>query len=220
MKLESFMDLPITINGTKYKQLRYYLDRASEFLDPEPERSLSSLPVAFGLGDGHGGNVMVSLDQALPSILYVDYAVAEYHTPYLDLAKPIYQDSFFNIAYADFLCDDLTKGPNVSGAQFCWKLEEKSFSIDYNLRLGFLSRGLAVTKLEYLLRPMFEMLGHTAPALSDKAEETLSYGLFACALLTRDYSSRPDVFFLNLAVGVRLVYEMRKVLADCFGWCN
>jgi hypothetical protein len=147
IKLESFMDLPVTINGTRYKQLRYYLDRASEVLDPGPGRNLDSLPVAFGLGDGHGGNVMVSGDQASPLILYVDYEITGFHTPYLDLAKPIYQDSFFNIAYADFLSDDLTRGPNASGAQVCWKLEGKTLSIDYSLRLGFLSRGLAVTKL-------------------------------------------------------------------------
>ena len=100
------------------------------------------------------------------------------------------------------------------------ELDEKTLSIDYNLQLGFLSRGLAVAKPEYLLRPMFELLSQSATALSERAEETLSYGLFACALLTRDYSSRPDVFFLNLAIGVRLVSEMRKMLVDCFEWRN
>ena len=49
---------------------------------------------------------------------------------------------------------------------------------------------------------------------------TLAYGLFACAMLTRDYSLRPDVFFLNLAVGVRLATKMRKVFSDFFNWYN
>lgn len=43
---------------------------------------------------------------------------------------------------------------------------------------------------------------------------------YSCALLTRDYSKRPDVFFLNLAVGVRLATEMRRVFSEYFDWCN
>ena len=51
-------------------------------------------------------------------------------------------------------------------------------------------------------------LDQSASSLRELAEETLAYGLFACALLT-NYSLKPDVFFLNLAVGVRLATEMK-----------
>lgn len=181
---------------------------------------LNLLPTAFGLGDGHGGNVMVSTKSTVPSILYVDYEIAGTHTPFLDLAKPIYQDEFFDVAYADFLHDDLTHTVDGDGTAIGWTVEEEIIRIDYDLDMETLSKGQAVITLEYLLRPMLETLDQAANGLRDLAEETLAYGLFACALLTRDYSKRPDVFFLNLAVGVRLATEMRKVFSECFDWCN
>jgi len=101
MNLETFLDSPLVINGQSHQSLRHHLNRASQVLDPEKVRGLSSLPIAFGFGDGHGGNVMVSSASSPPSMLYVDYEVAGHHTPFLDLAKPIYQDGFFNTSYAN-----------------------------------------------------------------------------------------------------------------------
>ncbi len=204
MSLDAFSDLPIVINGRSYHDLRHHLGRALQILDPHRVGGLNLLTTAFGLGDGHGGNVMVSTESTVPSILYVDYEVAGTHTPFLDLAKPIYQDGFFDVAYADFLHDDLTRTVDGDGMAVRWRVEEGTIHVDYDLNMETLSKGLAVIKLEYLLRPMLETLDQAANGLRDLAEETLAYGLFACALLTRDYSRRPDVFFLDLAVGVRL----------------
>ncbi len=204
MSLDAFSDLPIVINGRSYHDLRHHLGRALQILDPHRVGGLNLLTTAFGLGDGHGGNVMVSTESTVPSILYVDYEVAGTHTPFLDLAKPIYQDGFFDVAYADFLHDDLTRTVDGDGMAVRWRVEERTIHVDYDLNMETLSKGLAVIELEYLLRPMLETLDQAANGLRDLAEETLAYGLFACALLTRDYSRRPDVFFLNPAVGVRL----------------
>ena len=52
---------------------------------------------------------MVSLDIDAPYLLYVDYEVTGYHTPFLDLAKPIYMDGFFNAAYADLMYEWLPR---------------------------------------------------------------------------------------------------------------
>jgi len=110
MNLETFLDSPLVINGQSHQSLRHHLNRASQVLDPEKVRGLSSLPIAFGFGDRHGGNVMVSSASSPPSMLYVDYEVAGHHTPFLDLAKPIYQDGVFNTSYANVLYGDLTQG--------------------------------------------------------------------------------------------------------------
>lgn len=220
MSLEAFSDLPMVINGRKYQNLQHHLDRALLVLDPNRIGGLNSLPTAFGMGDGHGGNVMISNKSTAPSILYVDYEVAGTHTPFLDLAKPIYQDGFFKVAYADFLHDDLTQTSERDGISVNWRLEEETIYVDYDLTFQTLSKGLAIIKLEYLLRPILEALDQSASSLRELAEETLAYALFACALLTRNYSLRPDVFFLNLAVGVRLATEMRTVFSECFDWCN
>ncbi len=220
MSLDSFSHLPMIINGQSYQTLWHHLQRALRILDPHRVEGLNILPTAFGLGDGHGGNTMVSTKSIVPSILYVDYEVAGSHTPFLDLAKPIYQDGFFDVAYADFLHNDLTHTVDGSGIAIAWRIDEGTIYIDYDLTMETLSKGLAVIKLEYLLRPMLEALDEVDCCLRDLAEETLACGLFACALLTRDYSKRPDVFFLNLAVGVRLATEMRRVFSEYFDWCN
>lgn len=101
-----------------------------------------------------------------------------------------------------------------------WREDAGSIHIDYHLDLKTLEKGLAFIKLEYLLRPMLEVLDRTVSHQRELAEEILAYGLFACALLTRNYSTRADVFYLNLAIGVRLAAEMRRVFSDCFGWSN
>ncbi|KAL2037669.1 hypothetical protein N7G274_009614 [Stereocaulon virgatum] len=220
MSLEAFSDLPMVINGRRYQNLRHHLNRALVVLDPNRIGGLNSLPTAFGMGDGHGGNVMISKEQGAPSILYVDYEVAGTHTPFLDLAKPIYQDGFFSVAYADLLHDDLTHTSERDGVGIKWRVEEGTIFVDYDLALQTLSKGVAVIKLEYLLRPMLEELEKIASSLRETPEETLAYSLFSCALLTRDYSMRPDVFFLNLAVGIRLATEIRKVFLDLFDWYN
>ncbi|KAL9126119.1 MAG: hypothetical protein Q9217_004780 [Psora testacea] len=220
MNLEVFLDSPVIINGQSHQSLRYYLNRASRVLDPDRVGGLNTLPIAFGFGDGHGGNVMVSSASSPPSMLYVDYEVAGHHPPFLDLAKPIYQDGFFDIAYADVLYGDLTLGSHHKEVSVKWWEDAGSIHIDYHLDLKPLNKGLAVIKLEYLLRPMLEALDRTAPHQRELAEEVLANGLFACALLTRNYSTRVDVFYLNMAIGVRLAAEMRGVFADCFNWCN
>ena len=142
--LEAFLDSPLVINGQSHQSLQYHLNRASRVLDPDKVGGLKSLPIAFGFGDGHGGNVMVSNASSPPSILYVDYEVAGHHTPFLDLAKPIYQDGFFNIAYADVLYDDLTRGSHCKEVSVRWREDAGSIHIDYHLDLKTLEKGLAV----------------------------------------------------------------------------
>lgn len=46
----------------------------------------------------------------------------------------------------------------------------------------------------------------------------LANALFACAMSTRDLSTRAGVFYLNLAMGVLLAEDMRQVLPDIYGW--
>ena len=218
MSIEHFLDLALIINGRDYQNLRHHLSSAMHVLDPRKPNGLSSLPVAFGFGDGHGGNVMVSLGNNPAKILYLDYEVAGYHTPFLDFAKPIYMDGFFNVAYADLLYPDINQQDDCDEVSLRWAVEKGRIDIKYTLNLGPISKSLAVIKLEYTVRPVVWMLNRLAPLQKGLAEETLANALFSCALLTRDYSASPEVFILNLAVGVRLAVEMRQVFLEAFDW--
>ena len=216
--MDELLDIPISIKSQGYGSLRRYFDRASHVLDPQQSTGLPSLPCAFGFGDGHGGNVMVTLDSDAPSLLYVDYEVTGWHTPFLDLAKPIYLDGFFNAAYADLLYEQLPREDDGGNIWVDWKIEKDHLSIDYGFALEPLWNTLACIKLEYVLRPVVEMLEHVAPSQRDIAEETLAYGLFCCALLSKNYSKRLDVFLLNLALGIRLATNVKEMFSECFGW--
>ena len=218
--LEKVLEVPISINGQSYGSLRHHFDRAKYILDPRRPTGLSSLPCAFGFGDGHGGNVMVTLSSDTPSLLYVDYEVTGWHTPFLDLAKPIYLDGFFNAAYADLLYEKIPHKHDGENIWLDWKIEKDQLSIDYSFALEPLWNTLACIKLEYVLRPVLEMLEQIAPSQREIAEETLAQGLFCCALLSRNYSKRPDVFLLNLALGIRIATNMKEVFSECFGWDN
>lgn len=101
-----------------------------------------------------------------------------------------------------------------------WKVEAGTIYVDYELTIKTLSKGLAVIKLNYLPGRSLKRLTKTHHSLRQLAEETLAYGLSACVLLTREYPTRPDVFFFNLAIGVRLATVMRKVFSDLFDWYN
>lgn len=121
LSLEEFLDKSLRINGIHYSPLRTYLTKAKTFLHPEAKH-FTSVPLAFGLGDGHGGNLMVgdpSAGVTVPELRYIDYEVAGWHPFVLDLAKPIYLDGLYNILWADLLCENLSvnlgkNGPHVS----------------------------------------------------------------------------------------------------------
>ncbi|TAQ84873.1 hypothetical protein B7494_g6811 [Chlorociboria aeruginascens] len=100
LQLEEFAKLTLCVNGKRYSSFGDLHAFAQILLAPT---SFSDSPVVFGLGDAHGGNVMISSESAfLPGekLLYIDYEVSGFQSPFLDLAKPLYNDVFFAALYA------------------------------------------------------------------------------------------------------------------------
>ncbi|KAF2630905.1 hypothetical protein BU25DRAFT_455960 [Macroventuria anomochaeta] len=199
-----FLNMPLTINGTIHSPLQHhYLDQAERVLDPGATACLSSLLTAFGLGDGHGRNVLVTEDYISPGMMHLDYEVYGSHCPLLDMAKSIYNDGFFNVLYSDLLCDDLTESSNKSGTVVSWDFNTQGLSIDYKVSVDSIGKATANIKFEYLLQPLFNLV-QRHPKKASVAQDILSNSLFTCALLSRKFAKRPDVFFIKLALGVRL----------------
>jgi hypothetical protein len=161
---------------------------------------------------------MVTEDDVSPEMKYLDYEVSGFHCPFLDMGKSIYNDGFFNVLYADLLCDDITNKGNKSGTVVTWNISSNDLSIDYNVTVDVIGKATAITIFEYLLRPLLNLVQRQSFEMANVAEDVLSNSLFACALLSRDFAKRADVFFLNLALGVRLVHDLREVLLEVFGW--
>ena len=60
------------------------------------------------MGDAHGANNMIASCESsngAREILYVDCEAAGFHPIMLDLAKPFYNDVFFDTLYMDILSD-------------------------------------------------------------------------------------------------------------------
>jgi hypothetical protein len=135
----------IVINGVDYPSLSSIFKEAETILVPDQEWGVE----VFGLGDGHGGNVMIgssTLKNGSREILYIDYEVTGFHSPILDIAKPLYNDVFFNIFYDDIL--------NVT-PYMTSSFEHGRIQINIDVKFDSLSRAILEIKRRYLLEPFW-----------------------------------------------------------------
>lgn len=217
LTFDGFISRILIINGQHYNTLHQYFRQAEIILNPQG-RHLRNSSTAIGFGDGHGGNVMVTFGE--PAMLrFIDYEVAGWLNPVLDLAKPLYNDAFFSILYSDLLYHRNgmpARGSNKLG----YRVTDEAIIIDFDIQLSLLDRTLGYIKLEHMLRPLWERLATKFPSDLETSEEILGAALFSCAVLTRNFSSHPEAFFLNTAIGVLLLTELRSTLDLLFTWGN
>ena len=210
--------LPIIINGKGHRLLKYHLDSARFVLNSTKANGLSILPVALELDDAHGVNVTVNPTERPTPSIHIDYEVAGYQSPFLNLAKPIYLDSFFEAAYADVLPGNLSYDDARNMIALQWRIEDDAIHVDYRFGLSPSSCAYAAIKLGYILEPLLVQMYQDEAFQSNLSEEVLANALFCCSMLTRSHKDRPDVFFLNLAIGIRLADAMRDVFYEAFTW--
>ena len=190
-----FTEAPLMINCVEYPPLSILLKEAEDALCPDSFRGAG----VFGLGDGHGGNVMIGssiLKNSSREILHIDYEVAGFHSPSLDIAKPLYNDLFFNIFYGDLL--------GHSPQSFC-SFEQNMVKIHYELTLDSLSRVIMEIKRRYLFQTFCDIVKDDVLNLySPENMRKLGFALLACSLLSRDFSGKWNIFYANLSLGVSL----------------
>jgi len=142
-------------------------------------------------------------------ILYIDYEVAGFHSLMLDLAKPLYNDVYFNILYADVLQIPLKIEVSFD--------ENAGIIINFDLQLDSLSTAILEIKRRYLIVPLCEFAERHNLELFDVNDiRQLGFAMFACAILSRDFNGKWDVFFANLAVGTILsqletIWELENI---------
>ncbi|KAG8529859.1 uncharacterized protein KY384_005340 [Bacidia gigantensis] len=209
--LSSFLCMPLIVNGNCYPSLGEISRKASSILH---SKATSSCPQTFGLGDAHGGNIMVSQERGPDykrDMLYIDYEVAGYHSAMLDMAKPFYTDILFDILYADHLKDLL---PLEYG------LDEKAkvIKIKLNGACGdWLGQGILNIKRRYLLEPLFDLATPDGCSALEAHIPQLAYALFSCACMTRNFQGQWESLFRNVAVGVMFsqVTNLEELWACC-----
>ncbi|KAK3935312.1 hypothetical protein QBC46DRAFT_346764 [Diplogelasinospora grovesii] len=237
--LDELLHLPLIINNRPYHSLRYHLVRAGVLLNPAAVH-WASLPRVYGLGDGHSGNVLITDHPAntTPADLrYIDYEVAGHHPVVLDMAKPTYNDCFYTALWGDQLSPDLSTH-TVDGSiderrgsgllpDIAWEVRpadandangEAVAHITYNLNMCTLDKAMGRMKFEGVVCRAFERIhDELGVQLALRAEDAFASALLCCAVLTRNFSDRPDLFFLNLALGIELAEDMRGSVERNFG---
>jgi len=202
-----FYNSALVINDCNYPSLSVLFTEAESLLFPNQDWGTE----VFGLGDGHGGNVMIgssTLTNSAREILYIDYEVAGFHSAILDIAKPLYNDVFFNIFYNDVL------GPP---RDVFVSFEPYQLTIDVDVHLDSLSRAIMEIKQRYLLEPFWRRIQQNATNLFGvKDMRRLGFALLVCALLSRDFSGHWDSLFANIAVGVTLSQFTAWKQLECY----
>ena len=167
LPFEELANLRWVINGLAYPgTLKEIVDRAIRLLRPA-----TAGPAVAGHGDAHNGNVFFQNG----SLLYFDPAFAGWHSPLLDLVKPLYH--------------------NVH-AQWMYFPQEKSSVLDASLEIR---DGVAHVRHNYVLTPIREATRRSKtelvlrPLIQDLAErgwlepewkQYIQSALMCCPLLT------------------------------------
>ncbi|KAL8355785.1 hypothetical protein RB601_001201 [Gaeumannomyces tritici] len=194
--MEKFLALPWKVNGAVYPSLRTLFRNALEVLHPQSTQ-MQTCPIAFGLGDAHGANVMISPSSSPDNsreIIYLDHEVAGFHAILLDLAKPFYNDIFFETLYADIL---------PATEDIAYEIDEKSINVRFTPRVDDVTQAIFEIKTRYLLQPLCEFVLELGGNL-ERNVTLLSNALLLCATLTRNYGASYPTLFMNMATGIVL----------------
>ena len=189
--LERLLSLRWVINNKPYPCLRQAYKESCDIICPTSKQILFC-PSAFGLGDAHGGNVMI--DESTNDILFIDYEVAGLHPIMLDLAKPLYNDLAYEILYRRLISD----GINL-GLKYNIDLENNTIELTFKPQIDPLTQALFDIKVRYLLEPLCDGV-----RLLQDYVPLLSTSLFLCATLGISLASNEEAFLANFATGLIL----------------
>ncbi|KAI0414122.1 hypothetical protein F5X98DRAFT_390129 [Xylaria grammica] len=200
VSLERLFSLRWIINGKPYPSLREAFDEARVAMAPSSALMLSC-PIAFGLGDAHGGNVMLKQGNengVTNDVLFIDYEVAGLHPVMVDLTKPLYGDGFFETLY-----QRLMPGKVDLGLKYRLRSDTNTILIDISPQLDSLTQAIMDIKLRYLVKPLCDEVRSLGGDLEDHVP-LLGTALFLCATVARDFSNSDQEFLSNFATGLIL----------------
>ena len=185
-----------TINGQRYAAtLDELIDRALRLLKPaQPGNSV------VGHGDAHNGNLFLRRNEG--RLLYFDPAFGGRHSPILDLAKPLFHNTFAMWMYFP--------EPTNSSLRLHVHISNDSVSVEHDYRLGDIRYMFLESKLSKVMVPLLREFGKRG-VLEPHWREQLKAALFCCALLTKDLTNRslfpPDIGLLGLAFAMEMGAE-------------
>lgn len=169
--------LPWTINGVDYDDcLQTLIERARTQLDPKRP----TLTVC-GHGDAHNGNVWFEPNAA--QLWYFDPAFAGYHSPLLDMVKPLFHNVFARWMYHPAQVQD--------EFEVTAKLAGGRLVVEHNYSISELRQGFLRSKVQHALRPTVAFLAERGH-LPAEWHSDLKLALLCCPLLTVNLAARQD----------------------------
>jgi hypothetical protein len=181
------LSMTFVINGKKYAPLVELIKVAIEKLNPD---KLNNGLLVCGIGDSHSGNIMCESDPY--KYQYIDYEFAGFHSPYLDIAKSLYNDSAFNVFYADKKTKQINLNIEINR-------NNEELTISHNYVPDDLSRFILKTKIDGIINPMHVALSKNGINEEPDWQGIVGAALLCCGLLTRNIADfDKDSFWLNL----------------------
>ncbi|MEU8240792.1 hypothetical protein AB0C07_21310 [Actinoplanes missouriensis] len=205
--IPELLDKQWVINNSRYdKTLNELIAEAGRLL--QPGRSGAAV---VGHGDAHNGNLFFFEQER--RLLYFDPAFGGLHDPFLDLAKPLFHNTFAMwMYYPRTKADELTIDVTVTGSTI-------TVTHDYHLpehRLMFLR-----SKMTETLAPLIRELDNRG-WLPDDWRRRLKAALFCCPLLTKNLADGaafpPEIALLGFSQAVEMGAESgdpRSLLDRC-----
>jgi hypothetical protein len=184
------------VNGKQYKDtLDELIERAIRLLDPGHGGSS-----VIGHGDAHNGNLFLRCDEG--RLIYFDPAFGGRHSPILDLAKPLFHNTF---AMWMYFPESVNKSLNLRA-----HMSADGISVEHDYRLSDIRHMFFDSKVYSVLLPLLRDFNERG-MLEPQWRQQLKAALFCCALLTKDLSDRSqfpaDVGLLGLAFAVEMGAE-------------
>ncbi len=169
------------INGHEYKSLQEIIENAAKYLDPQ---FLENKCKIYGFGDCHAGNVLVTSD----GYTTIDYEYAGIHSPFIDLSKTLYIDSYAETLYnnSNFITTDFTINAKVDGDKLI---------IEHDYQLPELAKDLLNIKMKGVLFPTLEDAQEKGFNVQDW-ENILKSAMFVASFLCKNITEYKEKYFL------------------------
>lgn len=180
------------VNGKSYGQMCDWLATARRLLALE-----KALPFTIiGHGDAHNGNLFYNSEGGLR---YFDPAFAGRHDPFLDLAKPLFHNTFARWMYFPA---EVEKTVHLD---VHWKAGQ--LFIDHDFQPNDVERLFLNSKMKHVIHPLVAWLSEQGVLPSDWCER-LRASLLCCPLLTVNLFDEQKYSPAMSALGFAMVAQM------------
>lgn len=171
---EIFAKKKWVMNKKQYPSLQEIINTAKKLLSPDARPIDVTI---IGHGDAHSGNIFYMQNTRPAHMAYFEPAFAGRHSPFLDLAKPLFHNVFAEFLYFP---QQFAEKYNINVT-----LEKDCIRIDCDFELSDFRKRIFDSKIQHVLRPLLSELKSSNNLMPDW-KSYLKSALFCCPFLTKN----------------------------------